>query len=113
MERKMKWVIAISLSALLGACTAGTTAGLDPEAAARYRAAWEKRRAGDEAGYRAGLQAVAAMSPDSRAGQRAREDLQASAGGLFGGFGVVGTVGLGLLVLGVPAAVAGFTVAPR
>lgn len=60
---------------LLGACHGGGASRYDAEASAAYRAAWEKRRAGDDAGYRSGLAAVAARR-GTWAGERAALDLE-------------------------------------
>ena len=46
----------------------------DP-ASAQFRSAWEKRQAGDQAGYLASLREIGAMYPRSRAGKRAQETL--------------------------------------
>ena len=98
-------ILAISSIALLGACRAPAV-GVDPEASAQYRAAWLKQRQGDSAGYRAGLEQVASRFPATRAGARAREILHPEAGrSPFAGLGVFGTIGLGLMAFGVPAAV--------
>jgi hypothetical protein len=51
--------------------------GYDAEASAAYRAAWDKKMAGDEAGYRASLEAVTKKYPNTRAGERAKERLAA------------------------------------
>lgn len=53
----------------------------DARASAEYQTAWAKKVAGDNDGYRAGLQQVASRYPDSRAGVRAREQLQPQASG--------------------------------
>jgi hypothetical protein len=62
------------LGVLLVGCRAGE-ATFDEKASAAYRAAWEKKVAGDQAGYRAGLEAVKKQFPGTRAAERARERL--------------------------------------
>jgi hypothetical protein len=69
----MTRVLLLSLLAL-GACRSHDV-GYDAKASAAYRAAWDKKMAGDEAGYRAGLEQVKKEFPDSRAGARAAERL--------------------------------------
>ena len=63
-------------------CGAGALTGCQPsgsrydaEASRGFRAAWEKRRAGDEAGYRAALGALA-KKKGTLAGDRAAVDLE-------------------------------------
>jgi hypothetical protein len=64
------------LGALLGAaCNQGGPSRYDESASQAYRAAWDKRRAGDEAGYKAGLAAVAKQR-GTWAGDRAAIDLE-------------------------------------
>lgn len=60
------------------------------EASAAFRAAWEKRQSGDDAGYRAGLADVMARWPDSRAAARAKERQKEG-----GGSGVLAQLALG------------------
>jgi hypothetical protein len=110
----MKTTIAISLCALLAGCGGRSTVGPDPAAAEQYRAAWAKKRAGDEAGYRAALQVLAHQSPHSRAGERAREMLEQTAEQKrgFGGLMAFSSLGLGLLALGTPAALMTVVAAP-
>lgn len=82
-------------------CHRGKSVGMNPEASAKFRAAWEKRQNGDEAGYRAALKEVADKYPDSRAGERAKEELaQPASGG--GSAGMM----MGAAAAGVAAAVA-------
>ena len=69
----MRWML---LAALLGGC--GTRElPYDVRASAAYRAAWEKKVAGDEAGYRAALAELKKQFPGTRAGDRAGERLEA------------------------------------
>jgi hypothetical protein len=81
-------------------CHRGKSVGMNPEASAKFRAAWEKRQAGDEAGYRAGLKEIADKYPGSRAGERAKEELAQPANG--GSAGMM----MGAAAAGVAAAVA-------
>ena len=67
----MKWM----LLAMLAGC-GSRTPSFDPQASAAYRAAWEKKQNGDEAGYRAGLEQVKKQYPNTRAGERARQQLE-------------------------------------
>ncbi|HJZ87575.1 MAG TPA: hypothetical protein VKN99_20515 [Polyangia bacterium] len=71
----------------------------DAEASAKYRAAWEKRQAGNEEAYQAMMKEIATRWPESRAGRRARQ-VTASEGG--GGQGTM----MGAAMAGVMAAVA-------
>jgi hypothetical protein len=73
MSRALCTIFLLGSSALPGC--GPERAGYDAEASAAFRAAWEKRRAGDEAGYRAGLTALAKRR-DTWAGQRAALDLE-------------------------------------
>ena len=68
----MKRVLLVALLAL--GCQSRPPA-YDPAASAAYRAAWEKKLAGDEAGYRAALGDICKKYPNTRAGERAREML--------------------------------------
>jgi hypothetical protein len=95
-----KLVALLVMVAALG-CNRGRSVGMNPEASAKFRAAWEKRQAGDEAGYRAGLKEVADKYPGSRAGERAKDELaQGQSGG--GSAGMM----MGAAAAGVAAAVA-------
>jgi hypothetical protein len=53
----------------------------DARASAEYRAAWQKKLAGDTDAYRAGLKRLASRYPSSRAGVRAQEELRPEANG--------------------------------
>lgn len=59
--------------ALAGGCN--TSGGYDADASREFRDAWNKRRAGDDAGYRAGL-AQSAKKTGTWAGDRAARDLE-------------------------------------
>ena len=89
---------------LLWAALAGCGRGADPRpASAQFRAAWDKRRAGDEAGYRTLMQDIAQRWPDSRPGRRARKEKDQPAGtpSLIGAsalFGVVAAVAIPALM---------------
>ena len=48
----------------------------DAQASAAYRAAWDKRRAGDVEGARALMKDVATKYPNTRAGHRAKDESQ-------------------------------------
>ena len=50
-------------------------AAFDERASAAYHAAWEKKMAGDQAGYRAGLEEIKKQFPGTRAAERAKERL--------------------------------------
>jgi hypothetical protein len=50
-------------------------ASFDAKASAAYQAAWQKKMAGDQAGYRAGLEEIKKQYPGTRAAERARERL--------------------------------------
>jgi hypothetical protein len=71
MKSSMKILLCTALA--LAAC--GKPSGYDPDASRAFRAAWEKRRAGDEAGYRAALAEVAKRK-GTWAGDRAALDLE-------------------------------------
>lgn len=77
-------LLSLFLSGGLSACS---KKGYDADASAAYRAAWEKRRAGDEAGYKQGLAEVA-KKRGTWAGDRAALDLdivdETYAGSLLG-----------------------------
>jgi hypothetical protein len=75
----MTRILLLSLLAPLLSVTACRShdVGYDAKASAAYRAAWDKKMAGDEAGYRAGLEQVKKEFPDTRAGARASERLAA------------------------------------
>jgi hypothetical protein len=68
----MKWMI---LLVALAGCSKKTPT-FDAQASAAYRVAWEKKQNGDEAGYRAGLEQVKKQYPGTRAGDRARQQLE-------------------------------------
>jgi hypothetical protein len=67
-------LLCLALGAL-AACSRPSVSRYDAEAGAAFRAAWEKRRAGDEAGYRQALAAVAKRR-GTWAGDRAARDLE-------------------------------------
>lgn len=92
----------IALLVVMGGmgCHRGKTVAMNPEASAKYRAAWEKKQAGDDAGYRAALKEIADKYPGSRAGERAKEELAQASGGGSGG------MMMGAAAAGVAAAVA-------
>jgi hypothetical protein len=69
----MKWMLLLSLA--LGGCRA-REAVYDQKASDAYRAAFEKKLQGDQAGYRAGLEQVKKQFPGTRAGERAAEQLE-------------------------------------
>jgi len=64
-----------SLVLLLLAVGCSGPPSYDPEASRAFRAAWDKRRAGDEAGYRVALAEVATKR-GTWAGDRAALDLE-------------------------------------
>jgi hypothetical protein len=76
--------ILMGVAASFTACDTGPSR-YDAEASRGYRAAWEKRRAGDEAGYTAGLKEVATHA-GTWAGDRARLDLATGAQSRPGSF---------------------------
>lgn len=53
----------------------GGEATFDARASAAYQAAWAKKMAGDQAGYRAGLEEIKKQYPGTRAAERAKERL--------------------------------------
>lgn len=78
MKTPMKALVSIALCSLVagaGCTRRSSVATANAEAAAEYRAAWEKRQAGDEQAYKDGLARLTAKWPDSRAGRRAKEAL--------------------------------------
>jgi hypothetical protein len=78
---------------------------MNAAASAEYRAAWARRQAGDEAAYLSVMKEIARKYPESRAGQRAREELASAAAqkdGRGGGMAPLATAAVG----GVAAAVA-------
>ena len=91
-------VLVVMLAA--GGCHRGPKVGMNPEASAKFRAAWEKRQAGDDAGFRAAMKEIADKYPDSRAGERAKEELAHPMSGGSGG------MMMGAAAAGVAAAVA-------
>jgi hypothetical protein len=95
----MNKIIALMVVVAAAGCHRVRTPGMNPEASAKFRAAWEKRQAGDTAGYRAALQEIANQYPNSRAGQRAQEELKQTPGGS-------GSMMMGAAAAGVAAAVA-------
>ena len=96
----MNKVIALLVVVAGTGCHRGKTVAMNPEASAKYRAAWEKRQAGDDAGYRTALKEIADKYPGSRAGERAKEELAQTSGGGSGG------MMMGAAAAGVAAAVA-------
>jgi hypothetical protein len=62
------------LGLLLVGCRA-REASFDERASAAYRAAWDKKMAGDQAGYRSGLEEIKRQFPGTRAAERAKERL--------------------------------------
>ena len=96
----MKKLCALMVVVAAAGCHRGKTVGMNPESSAKFRAAWEKRQAGDEAGYRAGLKEIADKYPGSRAGERAKEELAQPQNG--GSAGMM----MGAAAAGVAAAVA-------
>ena len=78
--------------------------GVNPEASARYRAAWEKRQAGDEAAFQAAMKELAQKYPDTRVGQRAKETLASSSRGGSGAGPMMGAAAAGVMAaVAVPA----------
>src|SRR5689334_15962442 len=71
--------MSLLLSLALPAC--GRRSVDETAASARFRVAWEKRRAGDEPGYQTVMQEIATRWPSSRAGRRALEAKSATGGG--------------------------------
>ena len=67
--------LCIALFAGLGACAKQSSDPVfDAQSSAAYRAAWEKRRSGDVEGARAMINDVAKKYPNTRAGQRAKDE---------------------------------------
>jgi hypothetical protein len=78
--KTMRMMMIALVVSLAGAGCQSRQVGYDSQASADYRAAWQKKVAGDVEGYRAGLRQVASRYPTSRAGVRAKEELHPQAG---------------------------------
>src|SRR5262252_6631910 len=89
----MNKVIALLVVVAGTGCHRGKTVAMNPEASAKYRAAWEKKQAGDDAGYRVALKEIADKYPGSRAGERAKEELAQGSGGMMMGAAAAAVAG--------------------
>jgi hypothetical protein len=99
----MKTTSAILLALFFVGCHRAAPAVYDPAASAAYHAAWQKKMGGDGNGYRAALREVAAKYPDSRAGRRAKEELERSPTDRAGIGGVMLGTSVGLIAGGAAA----------
>src|SRR5262249_11771935 len=70
MHRALRALLCTALA--LPSCARGG-AKEEAQAGAAFRAAWSRRQAGDEMGYREALKEIGSRFPATRAGRRARE----------------------------------------